>query len=111
MKTLLLIISFSICTTLAIAQAPKTADQKADETVNKLKTELYLTDEQTPKVKDITVDRINKITAAVKKNGPDKQRLQYDTKKIFEAWETNLKGILSETQNTKYLQSKNGSAK
>ena len=58
-------------------------------------------------IKTITVDRITKVTAANKKNGADKQRLQFDNKRIFEEWETKLKEILSEEQYAKYVQSKN----
>ncbi|MBC7485845.1 MAG: hypothetical protein H7282_03745 [Cytophagaceae bacterium] len=83
-----------------------TAEQKADESVNKLKTELSLTDEQAVKVKAITADKINKVTAAHKKNGADKSRLQAATKLIQDEYETSLKGILTEDQFTKYLTSK-----
>jgi protein CpxP len=107
MKKLFLSLTLFLFTTLAIAQSPMTPDQKADETVNKLKTEIALTDEQIPKVKEITVERITKVTAANKKNGADKQKLQFDNKRIFGEWETKLKGILTEEQYAKYVQSKN----
>ena len=106
MKKFILSITLLLFTKLIMAQAPMTADQKADEAVNKLKTEVGLTDDQIPKVKEITVDRITKVTAAVKKNGADKQKLQFDNKRIFEEWETKLKGILTEDQYNKYLQAK-----
>lgn len=83
-----------------------TAEQKADENVAKLKTELAMTDEQVPKVKAITVDKINKVTAAHKKNGADKNRLQAANKLIQDEYETSLKGILTEEQFNKYLTSK-----
>ena len=83
-----------------------TAEQKADETVTKLKTELSLTDDQVAKVKNITVDKINKVTAAHKKNGADKSRLQAANKLIQDEYETQLKGIVTEEQFNKYLTSK-----
>lgn len=83
-----------------------TAEQKADESVNKLKTELSLSDEQVTKVKAITVDKINKVTAAHKKNGADKSRLQAANKLIQDEYETSLKGIVTEEQFNKYLASK-----
>lgn len=88
------------------AQAPKTADQKAQETVDKLKTELALTDEQATKVKTITVEKINKVTAAHKKIGADKNRLKAANQQIQEEWENQLKGIVTEEQYKKYLASK-----
>jgi hypothetical protein len=106
MKKLILSLSFLLFTLVAMAQAPMTADQKAEETVSKLKKDIALTDEQVPKVKAITVDRVVKVTAAVKKNGADKQKLQYANKQIMEEWETKLKGIVSEEQYSKYLASK-----
>lgn len=106
MKKIVLSLTLFLVTTFAIAQSPVTPDQKADETVNKLKTEVALTREQVPKVKEITVERITKVTAANKKNGADKQRLQFDNKRIFEEWETKLKAILTEDQYAKYVQSK-----
>ena len=107
MKNTFLVIALLFITTIIVGQAPMTADQKADETVSKLKKDLSLTDEQIPKVKAITVDRITKITTAKKKNGADKPRMQADSNKIFAEWETQLKGILNEEQYTKYLSSKN----
>ncbi len=84
-----------------------TPDQKADEIVAKLKTDLGLTDEQVPKVKAISLERINKNTEAFKKIGPnDKARLLAANKKILGEWEAQLKGILTEDQYNKYLGTK-----
>ncbi len=107
MKNVFLSFTLFLFSTLAIAQSPMTADQKAEEAVTKLKTELTLTDEQIPKVKAITIDRITKITAAKKKNGADKPRMQSDSNRIFSEWETQLKGIVTDEQYSKYLASKN----
>ena len=103
---LLFMLSFGITYSYAQTKSPMTADQKADEVVAKLKSELALTDEEVPKVKVITVDKINKVTAAHKKNGADKSRLQSANKLIQEEWETQLKGIVTEEQYSKYLASK-----
>lgn len=105
----LLILFVSFQAAQAQTNQPKqmmTAEQKAEENVAKLKTELGLTDEQVPKVKAITVDKINKVTAAHKKNGADKSRLQAANKLIQDEYETSLKGILTEDQFSKYLSSK-----
>ncbi|HSZ71899.1 MAG TPA: hypothetical protein VK750_04440, partial [Cytophagaceae bacterium] len=83
-KLLLLLFTVGITYSYAQTKSPMTADQKADEVVAKLKAELALTDEEIPKVKTITVDKINKVTAAHKKNGTDKSRLQSANKLIQE---------------------------
>jgi|SRR6187402_248175 len=106
MKNIILSLTLLLFSTIVFAQAPVTAEQKAEETVTKLKTELALTDDQIPKVKAITVDRINKITAAKKKNGADKPRMQSDSKRIFDEWETQLKAILTEAQYNTYSSKK-----
>jgi ABC-type transporter MlaC component len=110
-KTFLLATLLLIGFTFSYAQsnqtkAPMTADQKADEVVAKLKNEIGLTNEQLPKVKAITVEKINKVTAAHKKNGADKTRLQSANKLILEEWESQLKGIITEEQYKKYLTNK-----
>jgi periplasmic protein CpxP/Spy len=107
MKNLFLTILLFAGLTAAHAQSNQqksmvTAEQKAEESINKLKTELTLTEEQVPKVKAITIDKINKVTAAHKKNGADKNRLQAANKLIQEEYETALKGILTEEQFKKY---------
>lgn len=88
------------------SQAPVTAEQKADEVVGKMKSSLSLTDDQVPKVKEITVDRIEKVTEARKKYGADRTRIQSANKLIFDEWETKLKGILTLEQYNKYVESK-----
>ena len=87
-------------------QAPVTSDQKAYEVVTKMKSALSLTDDQAPKVKEITVDRIQKVTEARKKYGADKTRIQSANKLIFDEWETKLNGILTLEQYSKYVESK-----
>ncbi|MDB5272512.1 MAG: hypothetical protein JWO58_879 [Chitinophagaceae bacterium] len=111
MKKLFFLLLLCIGMTNAYAQtnqskSPMTAEQKADEAVTKLKTELALTDDQVTKVKAITVEKINKVTAAHKKNGADKSRLNSANKQIYDEWEAKLKGILTEEQYSKYLASK-----
>jgi periplasmic protein CpxP/Spy len=107
MKNLLLTILLLAGLTAAHAQSNQqksmvTAEQKTEENINKLKTELTLTEEQIPKVKAITMDKINKVTAAHKKSGADKNRLQAANKLIQEEYETALKEILTEEQFKKY---------
>lgn len=86
--------------------APVTAEQKADEVVAKMKNDLSLTEDQVPKVKGITLQRITKVTEAVKKYGGDKNRIQAANKLTFSEWENQLKGILTVEQFNKYVESK-----
>jgi len=83
-----------------------TPEQKADETVTKLKSEITLTDEQATKVKTITVDRVNKITANHKKYGSDRVRIQAANKMVMDEWEGQLKTIVTPEQFEKYLSTK-----
>ena len=111
MKKIIFVLVFLMGTTYLYAQQNQTKssltpEQKADETVAKLKTDLSLTEEQVPKVKSITVDRINKVTSAHKKYGADKVRIQAANKLIFDEWETQLKSVVTEEQYNKYLASK-----
>jgi hypothetical protein len=110
MKKLTILLVFLLSTIVLskaqTLQAPVTADQKADEVVNKMKSALSLTDDQTPKVKEITVDRIQKVTEARKKYGADKTRIASANKLIFDEWETKLKGILTLEQYNQYVESK-----
>ncbi len=105
MITLLLLVSSGIGFAQTV-QAPVTADQKAEEVVTQLKTDLILTDDQVPKVKAITVDRINKVTEARKKYGADKQRIQSANKLIQTDWENQLKGIVTMEQYNRYVETK-----
>src|SRR6478735_3588935 len=85
-----------------------TAEQKADEAVKRLTTQLSLTDDQVAKVKVITVDKINKVTAAHKKNGADKSRLAAANDLIQKEYETQLAGIVTKEQYQKYIDGKSG---
>ncbi len=112
MKTILLSLFLTFCLATVFAQqkptmSSMTAEQKADEIVAKLNTNVNLTQDQLPKVKAISLERVNKNTAAFKKIGPnDKARLLATNKSILAEWEVQLKGILSEDQYNKYLQTK-----
>jgi protein CpxP len=112
MKITFLSVLFSFFSLVLFAQqkptmSSMTPEQKADEIVAKLKTDVGLTDEQIPKVKAISLDRVNKNTAAFKKIGPnDKARLLAANKSVLAEWETQLKAILTEDQYAKYLQTK-----
>lgn len=86
--------------------APVTADQKAETVVTKMSNDLTLTEDQIPKVKGITLERINKVTDAVKKYGGDKNRVQAASKLAFGEWENQLKGILTIEQFNKYVETK-----
>jgi hypothetical protein len=110
MKILFLTLCLSFFSLLLVAQqkpalTATSAEQKADEIVSKLNTSVGLTDEQLPKVKAISVERIEKNTAAFKKIGPnDKARLSAASKMNLTEWETQLKGILTEEQYKKYTE-------
>lgn len=107
MKKLLFLFALLIGFTFSYSQQPpKSADEKADEAVAKLKNDIQLTDEQIPKVKTITLDRVNKVTEATKKYGKDKTRLKAVNTKIFDEWEAQLKTIVTPEQYNKYMQSK-----
>ncbi len=110
MKKLFIIFAFlfglSLTSFSQTVQAPVTAEQKADEVVNKMKDNLSLTDEQIPAIKGITIERIKKVTEARKKYGADKQRIQASNKLILEEWESQLKEILTTDQYNKYTESK-----
>jgi len=80
-----------------------TSAERADKITARLKTELTLTDEQVPKVKRITEDRITQAEAAKSKAGEDKKQFGQERKKIFQAWEQEFKGILTESQYSTYL--------
>lgn len=110
MKTIILSFCFLIGSIVVMAQqkpamSNKTPEQKADEIVAKVNERVGLTDEQLPKVKAISIERVNKNTAAFKKIGPnDKARLTAANKLILDEWEIQLKGILTEDQFAKYIQ-------
>jgi hypothetical protein len=112
MKTFILSFLFLFGSVVLFAQqkpalSNTSPEQKADEIVQKLNSSVSLTDEQIPKIRTISIDRVNKNTAAFKKIGPnDKARLQAANKINLEEWETQLKGILTEDQYNKYLQSR-----
>ncbi len=110
MKKLLFVFALIIGSFNAFSQnqgkLPMTAEEKADETVSKMKPELQLTDDQVAKVKTATVEKINKVTAAHKKAGADKNKLQASNKLIMEEYEKQLQTILTEEQYKKYLASK-----
>lgn len=86
-------------------QTKKYASQ--DERVNKvtddLKTNLKLTDDQTSKVRTITLNRVKQVSDAKKSFGADKAGFNKERKTIFQGWETELKGIVTADQYAAYL--------
>jgi periplasmic protein CpxP/Spy len=118
MKKTFLIIAIALLSVPVLAQNSKgkgkdqektqkaknlTPEEKATKITNRLKTELALTDEQTPKVNQATLSRINQVAAAKTKAGDDKKIFGQERKKIFQSWETEMKGILTADQYKTYL--------
>jgi len=83
-----------------------TPQEKADKITNRLKTELSLTDEQVPKVSQITLTRVNAIRDAKTASKENKQTFGQERKKIVLAWEANLKTILTPEQFSTYTTKK-----
>lgn len=77
-------------------------EERADKITLRLKEKLSLTEEQTPKVKQITLTRVNAIKAAKDASKDDKKAFGQERKKLVQAWEVDLKGILTPEQFTKY---------
>ncbi len=88
-----------------------TPEERAVKITNRLQKELTLTAEQTPKVNQSTLNRINQIQAAQTKTGADKKAFGQERKKIFQNWEAELKGILTPEQYTTYLSKKEAQKK
>lgn len=83
-----------------------TPEEKADKIINRLKAELTLTENQLDPVKKATLTRLNQVEAAKAKAGEDKKAFGQERKKIFQSWETELKGILTPDQYNAYLAKK-----
>jgi protein CpxP len=86
-------------------QAKKlTPEERAAKHTEKMKTELTLTDDQISKVKAITLTRAQKIDEVRAKYAAAKDKANFKTerKAAFQAWETDLKGILTPEQLSKY---------
>lgn len=82
-----------------------TPEERADKVSNRMKTELGLTDDQATKVKAITLTRATKmaeIRTKAKTEGADKTALKAERKATHQAWEADLKGIVSAEQFAKY---------
>ncbi len=85
---------------------PLTTEERAVKITNRLTKELTLTPEQTPKVKQSTLTRLNQIEASRSKAGADKKAFGQERKKILQNWEAEMKGILTNDQFTTYLAKK-----
>ncbi len=81
-------------------------DSKVDKITGKLKTELILDDDQTTQVRAITLNRVKQVSDAKTSFGEDKKGFNQARKTIFEGWETELQGILTDVQYTSYLATK-----
>lgn len=78
-------------------------EEKAEKITNRLKSELSLTEEQTPKVKEITLERVKAKAAAKSKAGEDKKAFKAENKVIFQKWETSMLSILNQEQQKTYF--------
>jgi len=83
-----------------------TPEERAEKITGRLKTELSLTEEQTPKVKQATLNRITQVEAARTKAAGDKKVFGAERKTIFQNWESEMKGILTSEQYSTYLAKK-----
>jgi len=83
----------------------KDPTNRAEKRIEKMKTELSLSDAQATKVKAALVTKMTKMQALKEKAGDDKVD-KTERKTIKTAFETELKSILSSEQFTKYEQMK-----
>lgn len=89
----------------ALKAERKNPANRAEKHVQKMKTELSLSDTQTPKVKAALVTKMTKMQALKEKAG-DAKVDKTERKAVKTAFETELKSILSSEQFTKYEQIK-----
>jgi protein CpxP len=80
-----------------------TPEARAEKITNRLTTELTLTEDQKPKVKQITLERIKATNEARAKAGDDKNAFKTEKKVIFQKWETNLLSVLNQDQQKTYF--------
>ena len=118
MKKVIFILALMVSTGTIYAQQPDAKiqgqnnrkyvniDSKAEAITNKLKTDLTLTDDQTSQVQAITLNRVKQVHDAKASNQGNPAGFNKARKTIFETWETELKGIVTDDQYAKYLQIK-----
>jgi hypothetical protein len=109
MKKLIFILALMVSIGTLYAQQPgqnnkkySGIDEKVDKITNKLKADLTLNDNQTNQVKAITLNRVKQVHDA-KASTTDPKAFKEARKTIFETWESELKGIVTEDQYSKYL--------
>ncbi|MCU0428544.1 MAG: hypothetical protein MUF42_01105 [Cytophagaceae bacterium] len=90
----------------ANAQAKKnmSPEERADKITGRLKSEMGLSDDQMPKVKEITLARTKKMAELRAKyaNSQDKTAFKAERKAIFESWQSDLKSSVNPDQYAKY---------
>jgi hypothetical protein len=79
----------------------KTPEQKAEKLAKKMQEKLSLSDEQYKSVYDLALSTINQ-RASLKANGTDKASRKAEMKSLLERQESQLRGILSADQWTKW---------
>lgn len=79
----------------------KTPEQKAEKMAKKMQEKLSLSDAQYKSVYDLALSTINQ-RASLKANGTDKESRRAEMKSLMEKQESQLKGILSSDQWTKW---------
>lgn len=108
MKQIILSLVAVMITAGAYAQdsskVKRSPEEMANRKADKLKTELGLSDDQRGKVYTVFLDKINKREAiqAKYKDSKDKKAMKAEMKTVEETAETNLKGILTTEQFTKW---------
>lgn len=101
MKTLKILTIGLIMFSSTAAFSQKTADEKATEQTNKMKTELNLTPEQTPKVQEINLGIIQKNQAVQSNTTMTEDEKKAIMKSNNEARMAMLKNVLTSEQYTK----------
>jgi hypothetical protein len=110
MKKVIFILALIVSIGTLYAQQPgqnnkkySVIDEKADKITNRLKADLGLTDNQSNQVKAITLNRVKQVHDAKASNAGDPKAFNQARKTIFQTWEDELKGIVTEDQYSKYL--------
>ena len=81
----------------------KSPEQRSEMFVKRMTKELTLNPEQLERVKSLNLDRFKNIDEAKAAGSNDKRGLALKVKAINETFDTNLKGVLTPEQFTKYL--------
>lgn len=84
------------------AKTPKSPDEKTERFTQKLTTELSLDAAQQERVKGISLDRFKQIEEIKVQAGLNAADRRQKMKNIEDGYATNMKGVLSEEQFTKF---------